>query len=71
MTERVVTIKRQPRTLVRIVEVSLTSIDEVSIDIADFDSEPSSIIGRKAEAVADLLGCSYEQAERLVIGFSE
>lgn len=67
MTKRVVTIKRQPRTLVHIVEVSFDVCDEV----ADLDSEPSAVIGRKAEAVADLLGCSYEQAERLVIGFSE
>ena len=67
MTKRTVTIKRQPRAFIRVVEVSFDVCDEV----ADLDSEPSSIIGRKAEAVADLLGCSYEQAERLVIGFTE
>ena len=67
MTKRTVTIKRQPRAFIRVVEVSF----DVCEEIADLDSEPSAVIGRKAEAVADLLGCSYEQAEQIVLGFSE
>lgn len=67
MTKRTpVRIKPQPRAFVRVIEVSFDFED-----VVDFDSEPSEVIGRKAEAVAELLNCSYEQAERLVIGFSE
>ena len=67
MTKRTpVRIKPQPRAFVRVIEVSF-DFD----DVIDHESEPSEVIGRKAEAVAELLGCSYEQAERLVIGFSE
>ena len=66
MTKRTVRIKPQPRAFVRVVEVSFDFDDFV-----DLDSEPSEVISRKADAIAELLGCSYEQAERLVIGFSE
>ena len=64
MTKRTVTIKRQPRMQVRITRVEF-SLDE---DAVDLDSEPSAIISRKAEAIAELLGCSYEEAERIVLG---
>lgn len=62
-----VRIKPQPRLKVRFTEVEV----DFGEDIADLDSEPSAVIGRKAEAMAELLGCSYEQAERIVIGFSQ
>ena len=58
-----VRIKPQPRLKVRITQVEF-SLDE---DAVDLDSEPSAIIGRKAEAIAELLGCSYEEAERIVL----
>lgn len=64
MTKRTVTIKRQPRMQVRITQVEF-SLDE---DAVDLGSEPSAIIDRKAEAIAELLGCSYEEAERIVLG---
>ena len=63
MTKRTVTIKRQPRMQVRFTRIEF-SLDE---DAVDLDSEPSAIIGRKAEAIAELLGCSYEEAERIVL----
>ena len=67
MTKRTpVRIKPQPRAFVRVVEVSFDSDDFI-----DLDSEPEAAIGRKAEAISELLGCSSEQAERIVIGFSE
>lgn len=62
-----VRIKPQPRLKVRFTEVEV----DFGEDIADLDSEPSAVIGRKAEAISELLGCSYEQAERIVIGFTE
>ena len=62
-----VRIKPQPRLKVRFTEVEVNFGE----DAIDLNSEPTAIISRKAEAVAELLGCSYEQAERLVIGLAE
>ena len=62
-----VRIKPQPRLKVRFTEVEV----DFNEDVVDLDSEPSAIIGRTAEAVAELLGCSYEEAERIVLGFTE
>jgi hypothetical protein len=72
MTKRTITvrIKQQPRALVRVTEVSFDLYEDI-VDFSDSESEPSAVIGRKAEAIAELLGCSYEQAERIVFGFSE
>lgn len=67
---RIVRIKRQTRAVVRITEVSL-SWDDSQEDIPDYEAEPSAVIGRKAEMVAELLGCSYEEAEHVVLGFSQ
>ena len=67
MTKRTILIKRFTRT-VRVTEVSLTSIHDDQIDLADGEYEPSNVIGRKAEAIADVLGCTYEEAERIVLG---
>ena len=67
MTKRTILIKRFTRT-VRVTEVSLTSIRDEQIDLADDEYEPSNVIGRKAEAIADVLGCTYEEAERIVLG---
>lgn len=68
MTKRApVRIKPQPLAFVRLIEVRY----DFSEDVIDHESEPEAVIERKAEAISELLGCSYEQAERLVIGFSE
>ena len=67
MTKRTILIKRFTRT-VRVTEVSLTSIHDDQIDLADDEYEPSNVIGRKAETIADVLGCTYEEAERIVLG---
>ena len=53
---------------VRITEISLTSVHEEQIDLADDTFEPSNVIQRKAEAVAELLGCTEAEAERIVLG---
>ncbi len=66
MTKRTILIKRF--TSVRITEVSLTSIHDEQIELADDEYEPTAVIGRKAEAIADVLGCTYEEAERIVLG---
>ena len=66
MTKRTILIKRF--TSVRITEVSLTSIYDEQIELADDEYEPTAVIGRKAEAIADVLGCTYEEAERIVLG---
>lgn len=52
---------------VRITEISLTSVHEEQIDLADDEYEPSNVIDRKAETIAELLGCTYEEAERIVL----
>ena len=70
MTKRTILIKRHVRTT-RITEVSLTSVYDEQIELADDELEPTNVIGRKAEAVADVLGCTYEEAERIVLGFEQ
>ena len=70
MTKRTILIK-QYRTNIKITEISLTSIHDEQIDLADDEYEPSNVISRKAEAVADVLGCTYEEAERIVLGFEQ
>lgn len=61
MTKRTVTIKRQPRALVRIVEVNL--FDEV----IDEGADPHSQLLQKIEAIASILDIGVEEAERLVL----
>lgn len=63
MSRYTVTIKRQ----VRITEVSLTSLLEEQIDVPSTEFEPTNVIDAKCEAIADILGCSYEEAERIVL----
>lgn len=63
MPRYTVTIKRQTR----ITEVSLTSILEEQIDVPSTEFEPTNVIDAKCEAIADILGCSYEEAERIVL----
>lgn len=63
MSRYTVTIKRQVRTT----EVSLTSLLEEQIDVPSTEFEPTNVIDAKCEAIADILGCSYEEAERIVL----
>lgn len=52
---------------VRITEISLTSVHEEQINLADDSFEPSNVIQRKVEAVAELLGCTEAEAQRIVL----
>ena len=52
---------------VRITEISLTSVHEEQIDLADDTFEPSNVIQRKVEAVAELLSCTEAEAQRIVL----
>ena len=63
MTKRVVTIKRQPRALVRIVEVSL--FEE---EVIDEGADPHNQLLRRIEAIASVLDVGLEEAERIVLG---
>ena len=63
MSRYTITIKRQVRTI----EVSLTNLSDEITDLADDSFEPSNVIDTKCEAIADILGCSYEEAERIVL----
>lgn len=64
--KRTILIKRFVRT-VRVTEVSLTSVHEEQIDVPCDELEPSNVLIRKVEQVAELLGCSEEEAQRLVL----
>lgn len=55
------------RTQVKTVEISLTSYYEEQIDLADDTYEPANVIGRKVDAIVELLGCTEEEAERIVL----
>lgn len=65
MAKRTILIKRFNS--VRITEISLTSVHEEQIDLADDSFEPSNVIQRKVEAVAELLGCTEAEAQRIVL----
>ena len=52
---------------VRITEISLTSVHEEQIDLADDEYEPSNMLIQKIEQVAELLGCTEAEAERIVL----
>ena len=66
MATRTVLIKRYVRS-VRVTEVSLTSIHEEQIDLSDDEYEPTNVIDAKCNQLVDILGCTYEEAERLVL----
>lgn len=66
MNKRTILIKRFVRT-VRVTEVSLTSVHEEQIDVPCDELEPSNVLIRKIEQVAELLGCSEEEAQRIVL----
>lgn len=66
MASRTVLVKRYVRS-VRVTEISLTSIHEEQIDLADDEHEPTNAIDRKCDQLVDILGCTYEEAERLIL----
>lgn len=47
--------------------VSITSFDGETRDIVDDESDPETLLIRKVEGLAQLLGCSEQHAERLIL----
>lgn len=60
-------IKRQR--IERIELVSLTSIIEEQIDVLDDTHEPFNELTRRIELLAELLNCSEEEAEHLLLSY--
>lgn len=60
-------IKRQR--IERIELVSLTSIIEEQIDVLDDAHEPFNELTRRIELLAELLNCSEEEAEHLLLSY--
>ena len=46
--------------------ISLTSFDGETRDIVD-DNDPEAVLIRKVEGLAQLLGCSEQHAQRLIL----
>ena len=46
------------------INVAIQFIDDVE-ELASLDYEPSQVLERKIEALAEILGCTEEQAERV------
>ena len=67
MASRETLIKKYRVTNVQITLVSMTSVVEEQIDIVDQDSDPYHVVQRKIGRVMELLECSEEEAERLVL----
>ena len=47
--------------------VSITTFEGETRDILDEDSNPETLLIRKVEGLAALLGCSEQQAQRLIL----
>lgn len=47
--------------------ISLTSFDGEVQDIIDDESDPETLLIRKVEGLAQLLGCSEQHAQRLIL----
>ena len=62
MPKRTILIKQYRSPQLHMTEVSIEHLD-----LADDELEPTNIIDRKTEAVADLLGCTYEEAEHIIL----
>lgn len=67
MASRETFIKQLRITNVQITLVSMTSVVEEQIDVVDEDSDPYHVVQRKIGRVMELLDCSEEEAERLVL----
>lgn len=47
--------------------ISITSFDGEVRDIVDEEADPETVLIRKVEGLAALLGCSEEKAQRLIL----
>lgn len=47
--------------------ISITSFDGEVRDIVDEDGDPETLLIRKTERLASLLGCTEAEAERLIL----
>ena len=47
--------------------ISLTSFDGETRDIVDDESDPETLLIRKVEGLAQLLGCNEQHAQRLIL----
>lgn len=47
--------------------ISITTSEGETRDLVDEDSNPETLLIRKVEGLASLLGCTEEQAERLIL----
>lgn len=47
--------------------ISLTSFDGETRDLVDDESDPETLLIRKVEGLATLLGCSEQHAQRLIL----
>ncbi len=47
--------------------ISLTSFDDETRDLVDDESDPETLLIRKVEGLAQLLGCSEQHAQRLIL----
>ena len=47
--------------------ISITSFDGELRDIVDEEADPETVLIRKVEGLAALLGCSEEKAQRLIL----
>lgn len=47
--------------------ISITSFDGETRDIVDDESDPETLLIRKVEGLAQLLGCSEQHAQRLIL----
>ena len=47
--------------------ISLTSFDGETRDLVDDESDPEAVLIRKIEGLAQLLGCSEQHAQRLIL----
>ena len=47
--------------------ISITSFDGETRDLVDDESDPETLLIRKVEGLAALLGCSEEKAQRLIL----
>ncbi|PTT42810.1 hypothetical protein DBR23_02705 [Acidovorax sp. HMWF018] len=47
--------------------ISITSFDGEIRDIVDEEADPETVLIRKVEGLAALLGCSEEKAQRLIL----
>lgn len=61
---------RKPR-VVRDDSISIASFDGETRDLVDEESNPESLLIRKVEGLASLLGCTEAEAQRLLFAHCE